>query len=493
MSVKRQPRRRSVFTGLSRRTFLRGALQGGATIAIGLPMLDVMLNDSGTALADGTALPERFGTFVWGGGIVHSAWVPSATGFDWPVSDSFQPFVDTNPILKSDYLTLVTGLSHRGSSPGHIPARGITLSGSHASRYTAGGAGPGYRGQNMPEPSIDTIVRDAWAGLASRRDSVHLSIASGSGIGPYRGNSSWRAGGTVNEHEDSPQRLFDAMFDGGTGTPPSGDPASEARARLLASVEGSMLDSVLEDTRALRERVSVADRRRVDDHLEGLFVLERRVRDLERRLREGGSVGLTCDDPGAPRMTADMLRSKAEVMAEILATALACDLTRVFSFEWSANQSEFVYSELGINGTHHNDITHNLSNRESDARAITRLIMSALAYLAEQLRLKTEPDGGNVLDRTLIFGTSEHANANRHNYSDHPLVFVGKACGRIRAGQHWRGSGNNTDAPKALLTAVRAVGVDRAYVGMEAGTSNGDRTEGFPSRRVTETIGEIES
>jgi len=477
--------------GLNRRTFLRGALASGAGVAIGLPMLDVMLNNNGSALADGGALPERFGTFVWGGGILHSAWTPNTTGFDWGASDSFRPFVDTNPLLKSDYLTLVTGLSHQGSSPGHIPARGITLSASHANRWTSGGAGPGYRGQGMPEPSIDSIVAEEWAGLASRRDSVHISIASD---GPYEGNSSWRAGGTVNEHEASPMRLFESLFGaGGSTPPPTGDPIAAARARLSNSVEGSMLDAVIEDTNQLKTRVSIEDRRRIDDHLEGLFALEIRVRDLEMRLRDGGAVtGPVCEDVPGPRGAGSTLQEKSEVMAEILANALACDLTRVFSFEWSANQSEHVYSEVGVTGTHHNDITHNLGAHQADATNIQRLIMGGLAYLGEQLRLKEEAGGGNVLDRTLIFGTSEHASADGHNYNDHPLVFLGKACGRIRAGQHWRGS-SSTGANKALLTAVRAVGVDRAYVGMEAGTSTGDESRSYPSRRVTDTISEIEA
>src|SRR5687768_8428122 len=41
---------------LSRRTFLRGA--GG--LAVGLPLLDAMLDDSGTALAQGLPIPKRY-------------------------------------------------------------------------------------------------------------------------------------------------------------------------------------------------------------------------------------------------------------------------------------------------------------------------------------------------------------------------------------------------------------------------------------------------
>src|SRR5690242_8158912 len=53
---------------ISRRTVLRGALRGSA-VCLGLPLLEAMLNSHGTALAAGTPLPVRYGTFFWGNGL----------------------------------------------------------------------------------------------------------------------------------------------------------------------------------------------------------------------------------------------------------------------------------------------------------------------------------------------------------------------------------------------------------------------------------------
>jgi hypothetical protein len=118
---------------LGRRTFLRG-MAAGAAVSVGLPVLDIMLNGNGTALADGSALPSRFGTFYWGGGILHSAWVPTQTGMTWSLPYSLTPFEEVSPDLRN-YLTLVTGYSHKHVNPGHIPARGISLSSSHNTTY----------------------------------------------------------------------------------------------------------------------------------------------------------------------------------------------------------------------------------------------------------------------------------------------------------------------------------------------------------------------
>jgi hypothetical protein len=113
--------------------------------------------------------------------------------------------------------------------------------------------------------------------------------------------------------------------------------------------------------------------------------------------------------------------------------------------------------------------------------------MSNFAMLAR--KLKELPEAGcNVLDRTLIFGTSEHATAGAHDWTDHPFVLVGGAGGAIKAGMHYRHpEPSNVDGPKVLLTAVRAVGVDLAELGQPGGEN------GVAHRRVGDTIGELEA
>jgi len=474
---------------LGRRAFLRGVFGGGATVAVGLPLLEIMVDGNGTALAGGAELPMRFGMFHWGNGILHEAWVPSQTGFDWEVPDSLRPFVDLAPELQG-YLTLVTGTNHRESSPGHIPARGIALSSSHNTTWVEDDVASGYREQAMPEPTLDAIVRDEWRGRAALRDAVQIAVTQAS---PYHGNTSWNEGGRAyNVPETSPSALFDLLFSGfAGGAPPGADPRETGLLRLRTALGRSMLDAVMGDANRLRAKVGASDRVRLDDHLEAVRALERRLADYEGRLDQPGAAPLSCEANRPGGDGADM-RDKSALMGELLALALACDLTRVFSYEWSANQSEFVYAELGIDGTHHDDISHNLAGRADDMRGIMRLVMGGLAHLADQLRRIPELDG-NVLDRTLILATSEHANANSHDYRDHPLLLVGRAGGAIRAGQHFRhpSPDDNLAAPDVLLTAVRAVGVPREALGMAETTDSIGNW--VPSRRTSSTVSEIEA
>lgn len=449
---------------LGRRSFLRGVI-GGASVAVSLPVLDIMLNGEGTAFAEGTAVPKRFGVFYWGGGIVHETWVPSSTGFGFSLPDSLMPF---DGALR-EYLTVVTGTSHPGSSPGHIPARGIALSSSHDMTVCTGDCVGVYRGQSHPEPSVDQLVAEHWTGMTAY-DSLEVGICR---KGPYRSNSSWKRGGNAyNRHEPSPQAFFDRLFSGGV----SGgvDPGVLAATQAL---ERSMLDAVLEDTTRLSARLGASDRMRLDQHLEGL-------RAIERRLAErAGMPASACAEPDRPARSdfgdgtsREEKEAKSQLMSELLAIAIACDMTRVFSYEWSATQSEAVYWEVGIAEEHHQ---YNHDNpRGTGMQRITRFIVQNLAYLAEQLRSLPEA-GGNVLDNTLILGTSEHAVAGSHDYRDHPYLLVGKAGGGLRAGQHWRhpSPSGNRDAPRVLLTAVRAVGVEAAQLGQERSDAERVATE----------------
>jgi hypothetical protein len=466
----RSKQRRSVRPQrLARRTFLRGAL-GTGSVCVGLPLLDIMLNDHADALAGGKALPQRFGIFYWGGGIVHSGWVPAETGMDWTLPYCLEPFADVRELV-----TLVTGTNHRGSSPGHIPARGIALSNSHDPDTSIEGVGT-WRGQNHPEPSADAIVAQAFNG-STPFSSVEIGICR---TGPYRSNSSWQAGGSnYNRHEEDPVALYDRLFGGAINTP---DPDYSV---LGASqqMSQSMLDVVMEDAADLSARLGATDKQRIEQHLDGLREIERRLQDFTA----------SCTAPDAPQpadyqdgSTNEQKEPKAQLMSDLLAVALACDLTRVFSYEFSGTQSTTHYWEVGVNMEH-----HEYNHQEPGGQGmldITRFIMSNFGYLADALAAMPE-GGGSVLDNSLIVGTSEHAIAGNHNYTDHPFIMLGGAGGRIRAGMHYRhpNPGGNNDCPKAMLTAIRAVGVPLESYGQAGGPG------GVADRIVYDSITELEA
>src|ERR1700712_1725147 len=88
---------------LSRRRLLRGAALGVGA-AVGLPVLEAMLEQHGVALADGTPLPKRFGGYYWGNGVVASSWFPAQSGASWELSSLLSPFASVK-----DYISIVSG------------------------------------------------------------------------------------------------------------------------------------------------------------------------------------------------------------------------------------------------------------------------------------------------------------------------------------------------------------------------------------------------
>ncbi|MFM8409658.1 MAG: DUF1552 domain-containing protein, partial [Alphaproteobacteria bacterium] len=147
-------------TRIDRRTVLRGML-GGAAVSIGLPLLEVFLDDHGSAYADGGALPVRFGTWFWGCGMNPDRFTPERTGagYDLPVE-----------------LAPLAGLSDRVSV---LSGFGVVLDGRPNLPHWTGvmstltGAVP-RRDGDVDAPTLDTIVSKA-IGSSTRFRSIEMS------------------------------------------------------------------------------------------------------------------------------------------------------------------------------------------------------------------------------------------------------------------------------------------------------------------------------
>src|SRR5688572_27041477 len=83
----------SAMQDLNRRRVLRGMLNGGA-VTVGLPLLNCFLNGNGSAMADGTAMPVRFGTWYWGMGISKAVFVPKQAGANYELPEEIESLKD---------------------------------------------------------------------------------------------------------------------------------------------------------------------------------------------------------------------------------------------------------------------------------------------------------------------------------------------------------------------------------------------------------------
>ncbi|HLV20346.1 MAG TPA: DUF1552 domain-containing protein [Polyangiaceae bacterium] len=442
-------------TVLDRRTLLRGVLSGAA-IAVGLPTLEAMLNGNGTALAAGQPLPKRLGVFFWGNGVKVDRWVPGTTGPDWTPSSALEPLTGVK-----DYVSVVTGMDIKtGNERGHHSGTVGILSG--APMISLPHPNSNYV-STFSAPSIDQVAAAA-IGTSTRFPSLEVGISRRvvKGEGTTLWYLSHNGPENVNPPEYDPAALYERLFGAGF-TPPDATPVVDATLALRKSA----LDAVMADLQSLKQKVSSFDRQRLEQHLDN-------VRAIEARLGATAlppSVGASCGQPSNPGSVPDQDRreqiaEKMQAMSDLIAMALACDQTRVFSVMFTGSVGSTVFWQVGADKGHH-DLTHDEAGDQPLVHETTVFTMKQLATLLETLKSIPEGDG-NLLDRSVILASSDTADGRNHTIRDYPIVVAGRAGGALAyPGVHYRSDGENTS--KVLLSVLRAAGADLDEFGVDGG------------------------
>jgi hypothetical protein len=440
---------------ISRRRILRG-IAAGAPMAIGLPRLQAMLDGSGRAYADGKPLPRRFGVWAFANGVHLDRWVPKQTGATWEITDELSPLA---PVKQ--HLTVVSGLDLPYDGRSHASGNTVLMT----SAKTAGIDDATYTARR---PSIDQLVARE---LAAETPLPSIQIGIDDGEAHERGTAFhwWSHNGpnSPNRCVYSCREIFNRLF--GDVAAPDSD-----RAAQLVRERQSVLDAVMADARHLEQGLGAADRTRLEHHLDA-------IRSVERRITRRGAV--VCKAPAAPdeelvgpSLGVDYEPRGVQVnrtMAELLALALSCDLTRVFTYQLVKPGSRIAIGSIGF-GRYH-DITHNEPGDQPKCTATIKLFMRELLVLVEALRAVPEGDG-TLLDRCAILAAPDCTTPKVHGYKDFPMLVLGNAGGRIRTGLHLRGTpGEN--ACKVPLTLARATGARIP----EFGEGTGHLTEGLPA------------
>ncbi|MEM9193113.1 MAG: DUF1552 domain-containing protein, partial [Myxococcota bacterium] len=159
------------------------------------------------------------------------------------------------------------------------------------------------------------------------------------------------------------------------------------------------------------------------------------------------------------------LEETHDAMAEILRLAFACDVTRVFSLQFIKHQGSTIFWQVGTDRQFH-DITHD--GPQSTVHEINVFMFRQFAKLIEKLR-DTPCGAESLLHYCCILGTSEVSEGGAHQGSNIPIVLFGRGGGRLAGDQHIRGGGQSTS--RAVLAAIRAVGVDGVSFGANEGTA----------------------
>ena len=426
---------------LDRRTFLRGAI-GGAAASIVLPPLHAMFKDNGEAYADGSVV-TRFGVWFWGNGVRPDRWIPAATGADFPMSEELAPLEAVRP-----WLHVCTGMEVKTGNHPHHSGMAAILTGS---LYHQVGTTRDTIVSTFKYPSLDQVAAAHFEGQTPFR-SLELAITQHTGTdeGTSFEHVSHNGPNNINAAERSPAALFQRLF----GAPP--EPHVDAARK-------SVLDLVSAQTQTVRQRLGAHDRARLDQHLDS-------IRTIEQRLRAPAAecvVPATPSDPG-PIDGKQPIAENNQLLSDLMAMALACDMTRSFSIMFSQAGSGVVMWQVGAtDGLHYTCHTEGLPQNIVHGAVV--FTMQQLGYFLGKLAT-TEEGAGYVLDNCSILCTSELSQQNpAHDNTEFPILIAGKGSGRLPGNLHYR-SGSKRNVSCAALTALRGAGLPmEGGFGYEAG------------------------
>lgn len=452
---------------MSRRIHRRTVLRGAAGITVALPLLDAMLPRR--ASAQESTAPLRFGVFFSSNGVIDKDWTPSGGEKDFTLSKTLAPLEPH----KQDIVVL-KGLNAESSylqegNP-HDLAMAHMLTGMRMQGKMFGRAGHILDG-TAGGPSIDQALAKA-IGNDTKLRSLELGVESTiSDLEPMVTRMSYAGPNDPRTPLDDPKQVFARLF---------GDTLqTQAELEALRKRRRSVLDSVLSEFNAVNATLGYDDKQKLERHASA-------IRDIERQLELGG-VDESCMVPSGPPMVdvkvvdcnrdgrpTKCLTGFAEIgkaQLDLFVLALACDLTRVASIQWSTAESTTVHSHLGISDEHHL-MSHDIANKAVLMTQVNTYYAGQFAYLLSELKKVKEGDG-TLLDNLLLFWPNELSQAEVHDRRNLPYVLAGKASGKLQTGRYlnYKGDPHN----KLLCTFMNLFGVPSTGFGeaMFPGTLSG--------------------
>ena len=421
---------------LPRRSFLRGT---GA--AISLPLLDAMV-PAMTAQASTPAGPgqlQRLGFVYMPMGCDITRWTPPGDGILDELSPTLLPL---EPVKHK--VVIVSNLELKNAYPGtHATSNSSFLSAATAKRTESTDY---YLGTTVDQLAARRL------GRTTQLPSLELAMDLLSVVGQcdngyacvYQNNLSWSSPTTPLPAEAHPRIVFERIF---------GEGADGATRRQALREQASLLDSVTEELKRLKNTLGPADQRRVDEYLHAVREVEQRIEMAESASRDNPSPDV--DRPsGVPAAYAD----HARLMFDLQKLALQGDMTRVITFQMARETSNRTYPEIGVMEPHH-PLTHHGNNPEKIARMakINHFHVSLFAEFLQKLD-STPEAGGTLLDNVLYLYGSGMGDPNVHDHTDLPIIVAGGAAGNMQGGRHIRFQ-DPTPLANLHLTLLDKVGV----------------------------------
>ena len=445
---------------LSRRTLLRGV-----GVSMALPFLESMV-PAQTALKKTAAVPRpRLCAIEMVHGSAGSTvdgtnkhyWSPEKDGADFELSSTLEPLEKFR-----DYLTIISDTDLRPAGAfadaeeggDHFRSSSVFLTAAHpkltmgADIFCGTSIDQLYAqqfGQDTPLPSLQVCIESVDA--SGHCDYGYACV--------YSDTISWASPTQPLPMTVDPRMVFESLF--GDGSTP------EERA-LRQQANGSILDRLVHRVSLLQKGLPSSDRTRLNEFLEDVREIERRIQRTEQHNRSGIARAL----PAAPVGVPDSFEEHVKLMFDLQALAFMTDTTRCSAFKMSRDVCQRVYTESGVKSPFHSCSHHGESPAKiAEFAKLNRYHVSLIPYFLE--KLKNAPDGdGNLLDHSLVLYGSPLGDSNAHNHKRVPIFLAGHAGGKVKGGLHVR-CADSTPMANVLLTAMHKVGMNIESIGDSTG------------------------
>src|SRR5207302_9971627 len=155
-----------------------------------------------------------------------------------------------------------------------------------------------------------------------------------------------------------------------------------------SKVNRSILDSITHDIARLQRNLDPKDKSRLNDYLDNIREIERRIQKIE----EYNSSGAKRELPAAPIGVPDSWEEHVKLMFDLQVLAFSANITRVATMKFSRDVSNRVFAESGCTVSFHTASHHAEAPKQiEELSKINVYHHSLVAYFAD--KLKNTPDG----------------------------------------------------------------------------------------------------
>lgn len=409
----------------------------GATLA--LPFLDSMRS---VKAAETSKAPVRMACLFFPNGVRADKWTPDGSQNKMKLSPILEPLESMK-----DELLVLTGLSNKASfkGDGHYVKTsgwltGTTITKTTGSDISANGVSMDQLaaqrvGQETKLPSLELAIDPTSSGVDTNVNYTRL----------YASHIAWKTPKVPLPGEINPRLAFDRLF------------RTKSKSGLKVDQDNySVLDLVREDAKRLQRELGRNDSQKLDEYLESVREVERRIENEAKQLGAGDNLSpemLRNIDALDSRISKALGKASKEeelharvrlnhtehvrLMMDLMVLAFWSDSTRVSTFMFGNAVSGRNFSFLeGVKGSHHAISHHKKNEKQLDQyQRINTWHSKQYAYMLERMK-GIEEGEGTLLDNSMVLYGSGIRDGNAHNPRNVPIVLAGKAGGQLKTGRH---------------------------------------------------------